>query len=43
MQVQERQRKESLSKDATEQQMVKQEKKQLLKVEKTIDMKKSGN
>lgn len=43
MQVQERQRKESLSKDAIEQQMVKQEKKQLSKVEKTIDMKKSGN
>jgi len=43
MQVQERQRKESLSKDAIEQQMVKQEKKQLSKVEKTIDMKKSDD
>ena len=43
MQVQEKQRKESVSKDATEQQLVKQEKKQSSKVEKTIDIKKSGN
>ena len=43
MQAQERQRKESVNKDATEQQMVKQEKKQLSKVENTNDRKKSGN
>ena len=43
MQAQERQRKESVNKDATEQQMAKQEKKQLSKVENTNDRKKSGN
>ena len=43
MQAQERQWKESVNKDATEQQMVKQEKKQLSKVENTNDRKKSGN
>ena len=42
MQVQERQRKESVSKDATQPQIVKQEKKQLSKVENTVDVKKSG-